>query len=145
MPNISSNTIAFDLPGTTIGSTDATPLHKTRITQRQAVKVPRTAVLAKQSWFSLRTSVSLLVLVLNVFLFGWYLYGVNSFEGLHYSSAQAQKEVARGEDRQRQLQVKIAEATSAMRLQDVTNISAEFVPVGTPEFVSAENPQLSMR
>lgn len=146
-PHILSTTIG-SIPSFTITKDLA---HKTpqrvRLTPvvRKAADKTKSEPTARRSG-SGNVFIALALLATNIVLAAFYFYNVNNAKALEFNARAAQRSLAQLQDQQRQYQVHIAEASAAVRAQEKDLASGGYVPVGTPEFVSAGGPAvLTMR
>ncbi len=145
VPHVASTTIGLSLPSFTIHKELEQGAHKKPIRSAVVTKVPvaKAGVARKNNYF---TFVPALLLALNIGMFLFYLISVNQQQAYTYKATQAQKELEVLRDQQRQWQVKIADASSGIRMREVAVGTGEFVSVGTPEFITAHNTStLTMR
>lgn len=145
VPHVVSTTIGLNLPSFTINRELEGAAQKKQIRSAVVTKAPvaRAATPRKSRVWSF---VPALLVVANLALFFFYLYSVNHLQALSYKSNQAQKELETLRDQQRQWQVQIADASSGVRMREISVSSGDFVSVGTPEFITAHTPSaLTMR
>jgi hypothetical protein len=140
---------------TTIGSLPAFSItkdlaEKAAPRSRLAPVITKTAPKASASSPSARGKrlpvLSLCLVAGNVILAACYFYNVNNAQALEFAAKSSQRTLSQLQDKQRQYQVHIAEASASIRAQESTIVGSGFVPFGTPEFVSAGGPAvLTMR
>lgn len=146
VPHITSTTIGLTLPSFTIAKDLEHGDQKKPIRSAVVSKAPsaKSSAVARKGRFL--AYIPLALLALNIGMFFFYLISVNQQQAYTYKAGQAQKELEVLRDQQRQWQVKIADASSGIRMREIAVGAGEFVSVGTPEFITAHGPAtLTMR
>jgi hypothetical protein len=146
-PHIATTTIGISLPSFTIAKELPDTRSQTTRVRGLIAASPKAKAAPKASRRFLRVEVlSALFVFLNVCSFAYYLYGVNNLEALSFTANQTRKSLAQLQDKQRQFQIRIAEASASIRVREEVGAGSSFVAVGTPEFVAESGPAaLTMR
>lgn len=145
VPHVVSTTIGLNLPSFTIHRELEGVAQKKQIRSAVVAKAP-VARSTSPRMSRVSAFIPAVLVIANLALFFFYLYSVNHLQALSYNANQAQKELEVLRDEQRQWQVQIADASSGVRMREVSVGKGDFVSVGTPEFLTAHSPTtLTMR